>query len=81
MSTAAIGACARRRARLGGGLIAVCVAVAALAWAPGSARAQGPVGPAVFFKVVYQGSGAFAIDGSADDQGGSGFNGPFHEDI
>jgi hypothetical protein len=49
---------------------------------PASALAEPPPGPAVFFKVVYQGSGHYVVNGSASCQGGENcFTGPIHQDL
>src|SRR4051794_3936070 len=68
---------------MGGRVILAGLAVAvAIAIAPGPAMAQEPVGPAVFFKVVFNGSGHYIVDGQAScDTNSSCWNGPIHQDL
>ena len=63
-------------------LLGALVAVFAWVMPTGVAAADEPVGPAVFFKVVFKGSGHYVVDGSASCQGNTScFNGPIHQDL
>ncbi|MEA2481028.1 MAG: hypothetical protein QOJ07_2950, partial [Thermoleophilaceae bacterium] len=64
-------------------LVVMLIAVAALAaGGVAGAAAQTQAGPAVFFKVVFTGSGQYSVDGSAScNASQSCFSGPFHEDL
>jgi hypothetical protein len=63
-------------------ILAGVAVVIAMAVAGGPAQAQEPVGPAVFFKVVFKGSGHYVVNGAAEcNASQSCWNGPIHQDL